>query len=66
MVRACQPRRTRGPPRAAAEFSPDFLVPAHCTGWPATRALADRFPDAFIQNSVGTRFEFAGSATPST
>jgi 7,8-dihydropterin-6-yl-methyl-4-(beta-D-ribofuranosyl)aminobenzene 5'-phosphate synthase len=51
---------------AFAEFSPDFLVPAHCTGWPATRALADRFPEAFIQNSVGTRFEFAGSATPST
>jgi 7,8-dihydropterin-6-yl-methyl-4-(beta-D-ribofuranosyl)aminobenzene 5'-phosphate synthase len=44
---------------ALGEFSPDFLVPAHCTGWGATHALAARFPEAFIQNSVGTRFEFA-------
>lgn len=43
---------------ALAEFSPDFLVPMHCTGWRATHALAARFPEAFIQNSVGTRFEF--------
>jgi 7,8-dihydropterin-6-yl-methyl-4-(beta-D-ribofuranosyl)aminobenzene 5'-phosphate synthase len=46
---------------ALGEFSPDFLVPAHCTGWRATHALAARFPEAFIQNSVGTRFEFAAS-----
>jgi 7,8-dihydropterin-6-yl-methyl-4-(beta-D-ribofuranosyl)aminobenzene 5'-phosphate synthase len=44
---------------APDEFSPDYLVPSHCTGWRATHALAARFPDAFIQNSVGTRFEFA-------
>jgi 7,8-dihydropterin-6-yl-methyl-4-(beta-D-ribofuranosyl)aminobenzene 5'-phosphate synthase len=44
---------------ALAEFSPDYLVPAHCTGWRATHALAARFPEAFIQNSVGTRFQFA-------
>jgi len=25
--------------------------------------MAARFPDAFIQNSVGTRFEFIGAAT---
>jgi 7,8-dihydropterin-6-yl-methyl-4-(beta-D-ribofuranosyl)aminobenzene 5'-phosphate synthase len=47
---------------ALGTFSPDFLVPAHCTGWAATHALAARFPDAFIQNSVGTRYEFAGAA----
>jgi 7,8-dihydropterin-6-yl-methyl-4-(beta-D-ribofuranosyl)aminobenzene 5'-phosphate synthase len=46
---------------ALAEFSPDVLVPAHCTGWRATHALAARFPDAFIQNSVGTRFAFAAA-----
>jgi 7,8-dihydropterin-6-yl-methyl-4-(beta-D-ribofuranosyl)aminobenzene 5'-phosphate synthase len=46
---------------ALDEFSPDFLVPAHCTGWRATHTLAARFPDAFIQNSVGTRFEFAAT-----
>jgi 7,8-dihydropterin-6-yl-methyl-4-(beta-D-ribofuranosyl)aminobenzene 5'-phosphate synthase len=43
---------------ALTEFAPDFLVPAHCTGWRATHALAARLPEAFIQNSVGTRFEF--------
>jgi 7,8-dihydropterin-6-yl-methyl-4-(beta-D-ribofuranosyl)aminobenzene 5'-phosphate synthase len=44
---------------AFAELAPDYLVPAHCTGWKATHALAARFPDAFLQNSVGTRFDFA-------
>ena len=43
---------------ALAELSPDHLVPCHCTGWRAIHAMAARFPDAFIQNSVGTRFEF--------
>jgi 7,8-dihydropterin-6-yl-methyl-4-(beta-D-ribofuranosyl)aminobenzene 5'-phosphate synthase len=47
---------------ALDEFSPDYLVPTHCTGWRATHALAARFPEAFIQNSVGTRFEFAAPA----
>jgi 7,8-dihydropterin-6-yl-methyl-4-(beta-D-ribofuranosyl)aminobenzene 5'-phosphate synthase len=41
-----------------AGFSPDYLVPTHCTGWRAIHAIAARFPDAFIQNSVGTRLEF--------
>jgi 7,8-dihydropterin-6-yl-methyl-4-(beta-D-ribofuranosyl)aminobenzene 5'-phosphate synthase len=44
---------------ALADFAPDHLVPAHCTGWRATHAIAARFPGAFIQNSVGTRFEFS-------
>ncbi len=44
---------------ALAELAPDYLVPSHCTGWRAIHAMAARFPDAFIQNSVGTRFEFA-------
>ena len=43
---------------ALAELSPDYLVPTHCTGWRAIHAMAARFPDAFIQNSVGTRLEF--------
>jgi 7,8-dihydropterin-6-yl-methyl-4-(beta-D-ribofuranosyl)aminobenzene 5'-phosphate synthase len=47
---------------AFAQLAPDFLVPAHCTGWKATHALAARFPDAFLQSSVGTRFEFRSSA----
>jgi 7,8-dihydropterin-6-yl-methyl-4-(beta-D-ribofuranosyl)aminobenzene 5'-phosphate synthase len=46
---------------ALAELSPDFLVPAHCTGWRASQSLAARFPESFIQNSVGTRFEFTAA-----
>jgi 7,8-dihydropterin-6-yl-methyl-4-(beta-D-ribofuranosyl)aminobenzene 5'-phosphate synthase len=42
---------------AVATIAPQVLVPAHCTGWRAVHALAARLPDAFIQNSVGTRYE---------
>jgi 7,8-dihydropterin-6-yl-methyl-4-(beta-D-ribofuranosyl)aminobenzene 5'-phosphate synthase len=49
---------------AFAELAPDFLVPGHCTGWKATHALAARFPEAFLQNSVGTRFEFERTQPP--
>src|SRR3954467_3831827 len=47
---------------AFAELAPDFLVPAHCTGWKATHGLPSRFPDAFLPSGVGTRFEFEGTA----
>ena len=43
---------------ALAAFKPQWIVPAHCTGWRAQTALAARFPDAYIQNTVGTRFDF--------
>lgn len=43
---------------ALAELAPDYIVPSHCTGWRAIHAIAARFPGAFIQNTVGTRFEF--------
>jgi 7,8-dihydropterin-6-yl-methyl-4-(beta-D-ribofuranosyl)aminobenzene 5'-phosphate synthase len=46
---------------ALAAFAPDHLVPCHCTGWKATHAIAARFPEAFIQNSVGTSFEFSSA-----
>ena len=42
---------------ALVDLAPDVIVPAHCTGWRATRVIGERLPDAFIQNSVGTRFE---------
>ena len=42
---------------ALAGLDPQVIVPAHYTGWKAVHALAARFPNAFIQNSVGTRFE---------
>ena len=43
---------------ALRDAAPQVVVPAHCTGWKAVHALAAALPDAFIQNSVGTRFEF--------
>jgi 7,8-dihydropterin-6-yl-methyl-4-(beta-D-ribofuranosyl)aminobenzene 5'-phosphate synthase len=49
---------------ALEQLAPDLIVPAHCTGWKATHAIARRLPDAFIQNSVGTTFRLtaAGAA----
>ena len=41
---------------ALEELAPEVIVPAHCTGWKATHAIARRLPGAFIQNSVGTTF----------
>jgi len=39
-------------------LAPSVVVPAHCTGWRAQHAMAARFGDGFVPNSVGTRFEF--------
>ena len=47
---------------AFEQLAPEVIVPTHCTGWKATHAIARRFPDAFIQSSVGTRFDFSGAA----
>jgi 7,8-dihydropterin-6-yl-methyl-4-(beta-D-ribofuranosyl)aminobenzene 5'-phosphate synthase len=46
------------PPTVAAlkDLSPALIVPAHCTGWRATHAIARELPEAFVPNSVGTRF----------
>ena len=44
-----------------ATLSPQVIVPAHCTGWPATHLIAATFPDAFVQNSVGTRFDLVAA-----
>jgi 7,8-dihydropterin-6-yl-methyl-4-(beta-D-ribofuranosyl)aminobenzene 5'-phosphate synthase len=41
---------------ALKEIDPGMIVPAHCTGWKAVHSIAREFPDAFVQNSVGTRF----------
>jgi 7,8-dihydropterin-6-yl-methyl-4-(beta-D-ribofuranosyl)aminobenzene 5'-phosphate synthase len=38
-------------------LAPAVIVPAHCTGWRAQHAIGARFPEAFVPNSVGTRFE---------
>jgi 7,8-dihydropterin-6-yl-methyl-4-(beta-D-ribofuranosyl)aminobenzene 5'-phosphate synthase len=46
---------------ALEQLAPDVIVPAHCTGWKATHAIARRLPGAFIQNSVGTTFQLTGT-----
>jgi 7,8-dihydropterin-6-yl-methyl-4-(beta-D-ribofuranosyl)aminobenzene 5'-phosphate synthase len=46
---------------ALAELAPDVVVPAHCSGWKAATELAARLPEAFIQNTVGTRFELVAA-----
>jgi 7,8-dihydropterin-6-yl-methyl-4-(beta-D-ribofuranosyl)aminobenzene 5'-phosphate synthase len=38
-------------------LAPSVVVPAHCTGWRAQHAMGARFGQAFIPNTVGTRFE---------
>ena len=46
-------------PQTIAELqriAPSVIVPAHCTGWRATHAMARAMPEAFIQKSVGTTF----------
>jgi len=40
-----------------AALAPEVIVPAHCTGWRAQHAMGARFGEAFIPNTVGTRFE---------
>lgn len=37
-------------------LAPSVVVPAHCTGFRANVALSGALPDAFIPNSVGTKF----------
>ena len=47
---------------ALEQLAPEVIVPAHCTGWKATHAIARRLPEAFIQNSVGTTFHLTAAA----
>lgn len=47
---------------ALRALSPDVIVPAHCTGWRATHTLAARLPEAYVQNSVGTAYEFQAAS----
>lgn len=44
---------------ALAEMGPKVLVPMHCTGWKAMNRFAEAFPEAFILNSVGSKFVFS-------
>jgi 7,8-dihydropterin-6-yl-methyl-4-(beta-D-ribofuranosyl)aminobenzene 5'-phosphate synthase len=46
---------------ALCEFAPSMIVPGHCTGFEAVRAISLAMPDAFVVNSVGTRFIVEGA-----
>jgi 7,8-dihydropterin-6-yl-methyl-4-(beta-D-ribofuranosyl)aminobenzene 5'-phosphate synthase len=39
------------------KLEPQLIVPSHCTGWKATFALSQAFPNAFIYNSVGNLYK---------
>jgi 7,8-dihydropterin-6-yl-methyl-4-(beta-D-ribofuranosyl)aminobenzene 5'-phosphate synthase len=39
-----------------AGLQPNWLVPAHCTGWRAQHAMSARFGDVYLPNAVGTSF----------
>ncbi|MDE3095851.1 MAG: MBL fold metallo-hydrolase [Chloroflexota bacterium] len=41
---------------ALAGFAPELVVPAHCSGFAAMRAISLALPDAFVQSSTGTRY----------
>ena len=41
---------------ALSAFTPGMIVPGHCTGFDAARAISLAMPEAFVVNSVGTRF----------
>ncbi len=43
--------------KSIKQLNPNIIIPMHCTGWKAIQRFADAFPDAFILNSVGSRFE---------
>jgi len=49
--------------QALQALAPEIIVPAHCTGWRATHALAARLPDAFLQNSVGTAYQLEANTS---
>jgi 7,8-dihydropterin-6-yl-methyl-4-(beta-D-ribofuranosyl)aminobenzene 5'-phosphate synthase len=42
---------------ALGAFSPELLVPAHCTGWKAIHTIASRIPEAFAISTVGTTID---------
>jgi 7,8-dihydropterin-6-yl-methyl-4-(beta-D-ribofuranosyl)aminobenzene 5'-phosphate synthase len=40
---------------ALVALGPAVIAPAHCTGYRAAYAVYQQRPDAFVQNTVGTR-----------
>ena len=46
---------------ALTELAPALIVPGHCTGWRAQHALAQALPDAWVQSSVGSRYQLTAA-----
>ena len=42
--------------QALLEINPRYIVPGHCTGFPAAMQFALAMPDAYLTNSVGTTY----------
>jgi 7,8-dihydropterin-6-yl-methyl-4-(beta-D-ribofuranosyl)aminobenzene 5'-phosphate synthase len=42
--------------QALVEINPRYVVPGHCTGFPAAMQIALALPDAYLTNSVGTTY----------
>lgn len=53
------PERMRKTLIALAERDVDLFVPAHCTGWPATSALWNRFEKCCSATGVGYQYFFS-------
>jgi 7,8-dihydropterin-6-yl-methyl-4-(beta-D-ribofuranosyl)aminobenzene 5'-phosphate synthase len=47
---------------ALVALEPALLVPAHCSGVRASLAVAQALPQAFVQNTVGTRYTLTAAA----
>lgn len=43
-----------------SQFNPDMIVPMHCTGFQALKAISGKLGDAFVLYSVGTEYRFTG------
>lgn len=41
------------------EIGPDFVAPAHCTGFEAVVAFSGAMPEQFILNTAGTQYTFS-------
>ncbi len=48
--------------RELASFSPDLVVPGHCTGWKAIHSVAAALPNAYLASNVGTTLRFFGES----
>jgi 7,8-dihydropterin-6-yl-methyl-4-(beta-D-ribofuranosyl)aminobenzene 5'-phosphate synthase len=42
------------------QIAPDYIIPAHCTGFEAIAQLSAAMPAQFILNTAGTRYVFTG------